>query len=291
MFISTDNGTVRNIVGDRAALRMISEVGFNGIDYTFYAMEPGQDIFELPEEKRYALAMQLREDAEKYGIAFPQSHAPFDYQYGEDRSGKNYQGIVKALQFSGWLGCPQCVIHTLKFPRTEMSDEQSDEINREFLHSFLPKCEEYNVDIGVENLFQYDSKRKYYYGHHGTPESMNAFVDSLESPRYKVCCDLGHASLVGVEAEDFIAGMNADRLTMLHVQDIDYLDDSHTIPYLGKQNWDAIAASLAKIGFRGYMNLEVLHFYEQFPADLLPVALRCAADVARQVAAKVDSLR
>ena len=32
-----------------------------------------------------------------------------------------------------------------------------------------------------------------------------------------------------------------------------------------KQNWDKITDAIAQIDFKGYMNLEVLHFYEMFP--------------------------
>ena len=237
------------------------------------------------------MALRLRELADKYGLAFPQAHAPYAYKYGEDYQGEHYQEVLRSLEFSSWLGCRQIVIHTLKFPREEMSEQQSNDINRAFLRSFLPTAEENNIDIGVENLFQYDFKRRCYYGQHGTPREMNDFVDSLGSPRFKVCCDLGHAAITGTEPEDFIAGMTAQRMTMVHVQDTDYLDDSHTIPYLGKQNWDAVAAALAAIDYQGYMNLEVLHFYERFPAELLLHALRLAADVARRLAEMVEEKR
>lgn len=289
MLISTDNGTARNLVGDIEAVRMIGEAGFNGIDFTFYDMTPDSDILALPEQKRYALAMKIREVAAKYNIAFPQSHTPYAYKFGEGKDSVHYQEVVKALQFSSWLGCPQSVIHTLKWPHGQKSEEEINDINREFLKSFLPYAEEYNVDIGVENLFIYDSKRACFFGQHDTPTKMNAFVDSLESNRFKVCCDLGHAALVGVEPEDFIAGMTSDRLTMLHVHDTSYKQDSHTIPYLGKQDWEKTTDAIAAIGFKGYMNLEVLHFYESFPVEMLPAAMRMARDSARFLADKVEA--
>lgn len=289
MKISTDNGTVRNILGDLNALRMIAEAGFDGIDYTFYGIDPGFNVLALPQEERYAMAMRLRELADKYGIAFPQSHAPNAYQYGESKEEKHYQDVIRSLEFSAWLGCPQIVIHTLKFPRSKYSEQQSDELNREFMRGFLPLAEKLDISIGVENLFQYDVKRQCFTGEHETPEKMNAFVDSLESPRFLVCCDLGHAAITGVEPERFIAGMDAKRMTMLHVHDTDYLEDSHTIPYLGKHDWDAVTDALAAMNFQGYMNLEVLHFYERFPVGLLPEALRMAVATARNLANQVES--
>lgn len=288
MKISTDNGTVRNVLGDMKALELIAEAGFDGIDYTFYDTEPRFDVLALPQEERYAMAMRIKEAADGYGLAFPQSHAPYAYQYGEDENGKNYQDVLKSLEFSAWLGCRQVVIHTLKFPRSKFSEQQSDDVNREFLRGFLPLAEKLDLYIGVENLFQPDHKRRCFIGEHETPEKMNAFVDSLESPRFCVCCDLGHAAITGTEPERFIAGMDPARMTMLHVHDTDYLDDSHTIPFLGLHNWEKITEALAREGFAGYMNLEVLHFYERFPADLLPDALRMAAAAARSLADRVE---
>jgi len=291
MKISTDNGTIRNAIGDIEAIRMISEAGFDGIDYTFYEMVPERDIFELSDDALHGLAQDVNEACAKYGITVPQSHAPYFYKFGESKDAKTYRDVIKSLRFSAEIGCKQVVIHTLKFPRGEMSRQQSDEINREFMLGFLPLAEELDIDIGVENLFQRDVKCRCYYGQHGTPAEIKAFVASIDSPRYKVCCDLGHAAITGTEPEAFIAGMDNKLLTMLHVHDTSYLEDSHTIPYLGRQNWDAITDALAAIDFKGYMNLEVLHFYEHFPVDMLPSALRMAADTAKKLALMVDSKR
>ena len=288
MLISTDNGTIRNEYGDLEALRLIHEAGFDGIDYTFYGIDPSNDILNLRDKERYALAMQLREYAEKVGLTFPQAHAPLAMKYDEDYESKNYQDILRSLEFSYWLGIKQIVIHTLRYPREDLSID-SDAENRVFMRSFLPYAEKYDLDIGVENLFTHDLKRQCFFGRHDTPKWINTFMDSLESPRFKACCDLGHCAITGTEPESFISGMDPKRLTMLHVQDTDYKHDSHILPYMGKQNWDKITDAIAQIDFKGYMNLEVLHFYEMFPRELLPQALLLAAGVARRLANEVEA--
>lgn len=290
MKISTDNGTLRNLVGDMEALRMIREAGFDGVDFTFYDPAPEHDILSLPDEERRALALKLKAYADELGLTFPQAHAPYYTQPGEGPESKNYQDVVKSIEFAALLGCPQIVVHTLKFPGAPYGFD-IDEPNRAFMLSLLPYAEKHGIDIGVENLYCADRKRGCYTGQHGTPEGMNAFVDSLNSPRFKVCCDLGHAAIVGVEPQDFIRGMDAKRLTMLHVHDTDYRSDSHVLPYMGKQDWKAIAKSLADIGFEGYFNLEALFFYEMFPVELMPSALKLAANVARQVADMVGAAK
>ena len=75
---------------------------------------------------------------------------------------------------------------------------------------------------------------------------------------------------------------------MLHVHDTDYMSDSHTIPYLGKHDWDKITDALAEIDYQGYMNLEVLGFYRRFPQTMVPAALKMAAEAARHLADMVE---
>lgn len=287
MIISTDNGTIRKRFGDIEALHMIREAGFDGIDFTFYEMDPGDDLLALPDAKRRRAAEEIARCAKELGLCFPQSHAPFDYACGQEHSEKSYQDIVRSFEFNAYLGCKQMVIHTLKFPES-VPVEESDRINREFLRSFLPYAREYDVNIGVECLFWPDPKRGCMRPRHGTPHHMNAFIDSLDDPRFLCCCDVGHCALTGCEPEDFIAGMSAERLTMLHIQDVDYHNDLHTLPFLSKLNWEAITRSLAQIGYQGAMNLEVLSFYDRFPSAMMPAALRLGAEAARELACMVE---
>ena len=288
MKISTDNGPIRNAVGDIRALEMIAAAGFDGVDYTFYDIRKDYDILNLPLEERKALARDIRQCAEALGLTFPQTHAALAYQYNETKDSKNYQDILRSMEYAAWIGARKIVIHTVRFPREDDSIDAIAE-NVKFMRGFLPLAEELDLTIGVENLFYHDLKRRCYFGRQDHPKAMNDFVDMLDSPRFEVCCDVGHCALTGVEPERFISGMNAERLTMLHIQDTDYLSDSHTIPYLGKHNWDAITTALAKIGYKGYMNLEVLHFYSHFPSHLMPAALKMAAETARSLADDVEA--
>ena len=69
-------------------------------------------------------------------------------------------------------------------------------------------------------------------------------LDALDSPWFVACVDLGHASITGFEPEEFIRGMDSQILRALHVQDTDYLDDRHQLPFLAKLNWPEIMKAL-----------------------------------------------
>lgn len=286
MIISTDNGTARNRFGDKEALRIIREAGFDGIDYTFYDIHPDNDILELSDGAREKLAYELRDEADRLGLVFPQCHAELRYALGTIEMTEEdpiYRRVVRSMEYAGRMGIPQIVIHSLRCP-LDMPDEESDRYNREFMRSFLPYAEKFNVDIGVECLFKHDKEHQCFIGRHHTAEWMNRFVDSLGSDRFKVCLDIGHAEICSSDAAAFIRSMSPARMTMLHVQDTDFKNDRHWLPFTGKHNWEDITKALSEIGFSGAMNLEVLHYYEGFPDDLLPDAIRLAARAARKLA-------
>lgn len=290
MKISTDNSVIRYAFGDEKTIDLLSDAGFDGIDYSLFGMRPENDLFVGTDDDRRSRALRLREHLEKAGLSVPQAHAEFSFKYGCEISleCENYDRVIKGMEFASLLGCPQIVIHTVKTPRnTEGVDDVA--FNREYMLSFLPYAEKFGIDIGVENLFTKDKKTDRYMGIRSTPAEMNAFVDSLGSARYKVCCDIGHAAITGVDPAYFIKGMSADRLTMLHVQDTDYKGDRHWLPYMGSHEWDTITSALAAIGYDGTMNLEVLHFYDKFPPEMAPTVLSLAAQVARRLANEVEA--
>ena len=70
------------------------------------------------------------------------------------------------------------------------------------------------------------------------------------------CLDTGHLQIVGGDLE-FAVRELGDRLIALHVHDNDFYHDSHTAPFLGDMNWDAITDALAAIGYEESFTFEV----------------------------------
>lgn len=291
MIISTDNSVMRYAFGDKESIRMCKEAGFDGIDYSLFKMQPDNDILNLPDEERKALAYELRNYAEKIGISFPQAHSDFETRYGEIGNSVHYNNLLRSLEFASWMGIPQIVVHTVKYGIPEEDGFDVYEYNRPFFSDLIPIAEKLNLKIGMENLFIKKPNGNFnYVGVLGTAEEMNAYRDSFNSDVFVTCCDVGHAAVVGVDPAEFIRGMSKDKLTMLHVQDTDFKGDKHWLPYMGKHDWNSITSALAEIGYEGNMNLEVLHFYDRFPTkELMQSALCHAAKVARHLADEVEA--
>ena len=95
-----------------------------------------------------------------------------------------------------------------------------------------------------------------------------AMIDEINSPWITACLDIGHTALVGVDPADAIRALGHDRLKALHVHDVDYLHDCHTLPFNRNLDWDAITAALAEIHYDGDFTFEADAFLEQFPREL-----------------------
>ena len=291
MIISTDNSVMRYAFGDKESIRMCKEAGFDGIDYSLFKMQPENDILNLPDEERKALAYDLRNYAEKIGISFPQAHSDFELKYGEGKDHIHYHNLLRSLEFASWMGIPQIVVHTVKNGIPDDVDVDVQAYNLPFFSELIPIAEKLNIKIGMENLFRKKPNGNFnYIGVLGTAEEMNTYRDSFNTDVFVTCFDIGHAAIVGVDPAEFIRGMSKDKLTMLHVQDTDFKADKHWLPYMGKHDWDSITSALAEIGYDNNMNLEVLHFYDRFKDhDLMQSSLCHAAKVARHPADEVEA--
>lgn len=291
MIISTDNSVMRYAFGDKESIRMCKEAGFDGIDYSLFKMKPDNDILNLPDGERQALAYELRNYAEKIGITFPQAHSDFELKYGEGKDHIHYHNLLRSLEFASWMGIPQIVVHTVKNGIPEDEDFDVLAYNRPFFSELITIAEKLNIKIGMENLFRKKPNGNFnYVGVLGTAEEMNEYRDSFNTDVFVTCVDIGHAAIVGVDPAEFIRGMSKDKLTMLHVQDTDFKSDKHWLPFMGKHDWDSITSALAEIGYEGNMNLEVLHYYDRFmDHDLMQSSLCHAAKVARYLADEVEA--
>ena len=58
-----------------------------------------------------------------------------------------------------------------------------------------------------------------------------------------------------------------DRLSALHVHDNDYKNDTHTLPYYGKMNWDEITKALSDIKYKGRFTYEAAVFLKPLPHE------------------------
>ena len=78
--------------------------------------------------------------------------------------------------------------------------------------------------------------------------------------------------LVGENPQDAIRILGKERLKALHIHDVDYRADTHTIPYTMKIQWEEVLQALKDIEYDGDFTFETVNFFKGFPIELLQEA-------------------
>lgn len=288
MQLVTTTEKTAEVFGDEECVRILAEAGFDAIDWGFFEMAAGKGIWCTENWKEHAL--RLKELGEQYGIGFAQAHAPYPSSTGKEAEDEVIrERILRSMHAASLMGIGHIVVHPRQHLVYAKEKRRLWEENLDFYRSLIPYCQEYGIRVCVENMWQYDNRRRYIVDSVcSQPEEFCALLDELDSPWIVGCLDLGHCALVGVEPEEFIRAMGKKRLQALHVHDVDYLHDCHTLPFTKKLNWEAIARALAEIGYEGNFTFEADSFYEGFPPQLLPDACRLLERTGRYLIGRIQ---
>lgn len=285
--------------GLEKALSIIKNAGFDSVDYGLGAMEQKGSV--LHDRTKYrAEAQRIRALADAAGLPITQTHAPFSFQDWNDPVAYEdfiLPAIKRSLEISALLGAKIAVVHPLHHWTYKGHEEEIFERNMVFYRSLIPLCKEYDIKVGIENMFQREMLRGQisFDTCNQIPEFIR-YVDTLDSEYMVACLDIGHVGLPARddEAWDFIRALGHDRLQALHVHDNDYRVDKHALPYLGRIDWNEITKALGEIDYQGDFTYEVnlTTFMSKFMSEeLIPTAMRYAHDVGRHLCSLVDKNR
>ena len=94
MILSTENGALRSLVGERRAIEILAKAGFDAIDYTFTPwMERGEMPWNRDGYQDYA--KEVVQMAKDNGVYFNQAHAPFIFHTSYLPDWMQVQDLVK----------------------------------------------------------------------------------------------------------------------------------------------------------------------------------------------------
>jgi len=275
MRLSVESYVPRERFGDKEGLTLIRDAGFDCVDYSFYW---AKEDFPMYTDAYRAYAQELRAHLDGLGLVCNQAHAPFSVRYGTSmtEADPDYRNVVRSLEAAAILGAEAIVVHAVGVPE----EVDAFAYNLEYYRSLEPYAARFGIRIAVENLFVRDGKRNRF-NHQllGTPEQLSAMLRALNSPWFSALIDVGHAALTGYEPETFISRTDPGILRGLHIQDTDYREDRHLLPYLGAHNWSAILQALKDYGYEGDFTFELTGYLKRLPAPLLAEALRFAHSV------------
>lgn len=271
--------------------KLIKDAGFDAIDFSFCDGDT-KSYDGTIDEKQFS---EWRKYVEDMGICFNQAHAPFPSSVvSEERTKEIFDNIVTSIKNASILGVKIIVVHPKQHLNysEEGNPEKLFEENIEFYNRLKPYCEEYGIQVALENMWQSKSYAGGYRILHSTcstPEEFNRYLDALDRKWFVGCLDIGHALLVHKEPHDFIKAMGRDRLKALHVHDVMAGNDTHTLPfYGGSGDWDKVACALKEIGYTGDLTYEANNFNEHLPKELALPATKFMAEVGRYLINKIE---
>ena len=287
MRIVTTTDIIAKYHGDGECVRILAKAGFDAVDWSFFMMASGDGIWCSDGWREHAL--ELKETGAERGIGFAQAHAPFPSSLGKEPYDTEIRKwILRSMEAAALMGVRNIVVHPLQHLEYARNREELWQMNLEFYRSLIPCCEEYGIRVCAENMWQYDNKRKYIVDSFcSQPEEFCGLLDQVDSPWIVGCLDLGHCALVGIEPQDFIRAMGKKRLQALHVHDVNYVRDCHTMPFMESLDWEAVTCALAEIDYDGDFTLEADSFLEKMPPALMPEASVLMAKTARYLTERI----
>ena len=299
MKLSITTGVLERRFGFDGAVKLIAGAGFDAYDIDMSKIHV-QDT-PLAHDDYLDYVKYLKGVAEKSGIYCNQAHAPFPvYLNGNDEYNKmTFDMIIRSMECASLLGAKHIVFHPIKNSTSSHVKEYSYELfksrqelydaNIEFFNRIIPYCETYNIKIAVENMWERHPM------HHdtlipaflGNSEEHASFIDALDSEWIVGCIDIGHCLICGEKPQDAIRRLGRNQLKALHVHDCNCFEDSHTLPYSMKTDWDSILKALKDIDYDGDFTFEADHFFKNYPDDLIGEALGYMCKVGRYMTGKI----
>ena len=286
MRVSVGNEPLSKMFGDEKAFELLGQIGFEAIDVRIHTGWMGD-----MREDYVSQCGKLKQIAKANNIVAGQLHAPDpSYVNGDsEKTQKMFEAIVRSIDAARILEAPYVVVHPPIPVEYKYNDYKAEtkEISMDFYGRLLPYAKESGVKIAIENMWNYDKMRKRICPTVcSTAEEMADYVDTLGQEWFCACLDLGHSLLTYERPEDAIR-LLGERLKVVHIHDVDGIDDLHTIPYLGACNWDACCQAFADIGYTGDINFETAGFLKRFPQELTVAAHQFALVVAKHLRDKI----
>ncbi|MBQ7821971.1 MAG: sugar phosphate isomerase/epimerase [Clostridia bacterium] len=289
MILSTQNSALVNRFGYRKSIEILAKAGYDAIDLSLFGHKEHED-FPFGSND-IAFAKELKKIAEDNGVFFNQAHAPFPSEKsGDDEYNKvSFERVVRAIEIAGTVGARQIIVHPVcGFPCAE----DCIKYNIDFYNRLVPYIKAAGVKVALENMWGYDDRRGHIIPNYiSFASELITCFDALDPEYFTVCLDVGHSPLVGEEPAHAICTLGHDRLGALHVHDVDYRNDLHTLPGMAKINWDAVCKALADIDYKGEFTFEADVFLRGFDNDFVPEAAAYMCKVGRHLISKIEAYK
>lgn len=281
--------TFQDKFGYEEGFARLREIGYEGSDFSFCGpFNKPRPIFSQPRAEWVAHYRDAKRALDNAGMAATQCHATYGTNYDGNRrlSDDCLDQFKKEIEAAAIVGSPYIVIHPINLAVLERDKQLDFEVNMEAFGKFEPILKEFNVKLGVENMFSWDGVRNRLCPTGcSSPDDMIQYIDSMHSDTFVACLDTGHMQINGFNPANAVRKLGS-RLKLLHVHDNFAIKDDHSAPTQGVTDWHDFAAALREVNYDGCFSLEI-NFSRiiQVSLDLVWDYARFAYNVARKILA------
>ena len=304
MLVSVSTWSLEARFGAKKMFEMMRDAGIMAADYNIDDWIGNREQMDArpnskrSEEEVIAYYSEIRKYADEAGITIGQTHAafgPVGIYTGELRA-EMIKATINAIIATSVLGARYVVIHPLNI-RGRLFDEQLEEcreLNKEFFSELVPYLKKYNVKVGMENMWGMDAQSIIRPCVCSRPEEILEYINMIDPDCFCACPDLGHFVLTGGDTDDTPAGALrklGSQVKLIHAHEVEGTRDNHSAPYdfAKPMDWNGIADALGDINYEGTLNFEIGgYFYNRFPDELVPEALRHVATIGKQMIARIE---
>lgn len=304
----------KNVVNDEhpeEGFAMLKRAGFSCADFSLNGYLLNKDIYQSSLNRFFDASVSELEHfftphkkgAQAAGITVNQMHMPYPtYVPDGEKAVNDYlwkEVALKSMAVCAFFECPYIVIHGFKLAKYLGSEEREWEETEKFIDSIAPLAKEMKITICIENL--YDGIG----GHlvEGPCCAAGKAVERIDriNEKYRAqvmgfCFDTGHANLVGIDFEEFIAALG-DRLKTLHIHDNDGISDLHQVPFTfaktrenkSSTDWEGFVRGLQDIRFQGTLSFETAPVLSAFPKAMKQDTLAFIARIGEYFAGEIQS--
>lgn len=260
------------------SLRYLKESGFDHVDLNLCCMAQPGGLFTDDNWERDAHA--VREEAEKLGITFVQSHTPF---YGGriiDPARPEYNAFfmkmfMRAAEVLDIVGVPRTVLHPMIAGGAAKEDVAAHRAeNERFYTPYLERLGKAGIRGAFENMV---AAR----GFGWQAEDLLEMLDLFKGYDVALCWDIGHGNLCYPD-QTWALNKLAGKICAIHVHDNHGVNDEHLLPFLGDIQWEKVMPALRKAGYEGDLVLEVCQ-NRKMSDDLKVESARFTAQVAQKL--------
>lgn len=248
------------------SLRRSNDAGFKVFEAGFCRALYGQN--DLVEDNWEQLMYDLRNEAEKLGVEFSQSHPVFipgNFDEKPVEFQQLYNEMMKrSIIASSILGAKWAVLHPVEEREvTAFDTEYNIKKNTEFFGWVIELAKKHNVGIIFENMPERENSKRRFCSHAG---ELAALIDSFNDPDIGACWDFGHGNFLYKDQRVALRTLGK-RIKGTHVQDNNGKEDAHMLPFHGNIDWHSIMPVLTEIGYEGDFNFEVHKEFDNIPDD------------------------